>query len=106
MGVSRHSDKEAPRWVWAAGRDLTARFGSPWLPCRKEARGEKPSRLHLSGQVVAAVSGAPLTRAPCRRAEQADLGAPPSSHSSRLHGSPQLQGKVGAPIPSVLPSYL
>ena len=87
--------------MWAAGSDPTVRLGSPWVPCGKEARGKRPSWLHLSSQVVAADGvRSNVNKAPRSRAEQADLSASSSQQSLLLRGNPQLQGYVGTAVPS------
>lgn len=63
-GPGIHLAEGAAKGAWAAGSDPAARLGSPRVPCGEEARGKRPSWLHLSSQVVAAASGAMLTKAP------------------------------------------
>lgn len=59
-GPGTHLAEGAEKWAWAADSDPAARPGSPWVPCGKEARGKRPSWLHPSSQVVAAVLRSPV----------------------------------------------
>lgn len=56
MGLGIHLAEGAPSLIWDVGHDPTSKLGSPLVPCREEARGVRPTRLHLSDKVVAADS--------------------------------------------------